>query len=335
MNINYYPILKWKKGEQEALKNIENVQNNFYPIIEIVDECLPLDFFTTLSTCYTAPVYFDIGRLDSECLDEFITYSITKNIPAYPVLYVDNFINNTLDYLPNIFSVKIPIPVDFEGPSFEEIIDILSSYQNYKINLILDAGEVLDSRTANSIFDSYYRTIFNNMNTLSSFENIIICLTSFPEQLNIESGEDMTYKRYDILIFKKLIEKFKSTKLNGKIQYSDYGVTKFTETELDFSKMRYGILPKVKYTTETQYIVKKGEKDRINNILTRSYIDIAKEIINSPYYYGEEFSYGDKCIYEKANVTNGKPGGATQWVTYCANHHLTVLMEQLSNLNDF
>ena len=334
MNISYYPIIKWKKGEQEALRNLNPTYKNFYPIIEIIDECSPQDFFAMLTMYYSAPIYFDTSRFDTDFLETYISYITEKNIQAYPVLSVDNFINNTFENLSSIISVKLPIPIDFEGPTLDEILNILSSDKKYKINLILDAGEVIESRIANSTFDLYNRILSAYIDILSKFENIIICLTSFPERLSIESGEDIAYKRYDVLIFKKIIEKYSNTILNGKIHYSDYGVTKFTETELDFSKMRYGILPKVKYTTEKLYIVKKGEKDRKNNIFTRSYIDIAKEIVNSAYYSGSNFSYGDQCIYNKANIPNAKPGNPQQWVTYCANHHFTLLMEQLSNLFD-
>lgn len=332
MSIVYYPILKWKKGEQEALKSLKN-QKNFYPIIEIFDEYSPAKFFAELKTYCNTPIYFDLNKFDIDCINDFVNYTALNNIPAYPIFYPDDLINNTL--LSSKFAVKIPIPVDFEGPTFEEILNILSSYPKHNINLILDAGEVIDSRTANITFDLYYRIISNNIDILCDFENITICLTSFPAQLNIDSGEDMAYKRFDFLIFQKLFEEFIDSALNDKIQYSDYGVTKFTDTELDFSKMRYGILPKIKYTTKTQYIVKKGEKDRRQNIFTRSYIDISKEIVNSPYFFGEQFSYGDKCIYEKSHLPNAKPGNAKQWVTYCTNHHLTVLMEQLSNLSGF
>lgn len=334
MNINYYPILKWKKGEQEALKKLSFDTNNFYPIIEIIDECEPSAFFSALSNCFKSPIYFDVSRLDPEYLESFISYCSSHHIEAYPILYINDFYNVSLPAKLSKFAVKVPIPVDFQGPSFTEILSMISAYSD-NINLILDAGEVLDSRTANSVYDFYYRTLHDNLISLCQFSALTVCLTSFPEQLSIDSGEDMSYKRYDILIFKKIKEQFKSTELFHKLHYSDYGVTKFTDTEIDFSRMKYGILPKVKYTTNTHYIVKKGEKDRINNIFTRSYIDIAREIVRSNYYLGESFSYGDKCIFEKADINNTKPGGATQWVTYCANHHLTVVMEQLSNQTGF
>lgn len=333
MSRGYYPILKWKKGEQEALRNLQVDQHDFYPVIEIVEECSPDSFFSALTNCYNGPIYFDVKKLDKERLEEYIKFVNLNELNAYPLLCVEDLdlLDNT-EYALDKFSIKIPVPVDFEGLPFREIINVLLSHRNRDINVVLDAGEVIDSRNANVVFDLYDRYISDNIEDLCVFENVTVCLTSFPTQPDIAAGEDMSYKRYDILIYKKLIEKFRKTLIDGKIQYSDYGVTKFTETELDFSKMRYGILPKVKYTTDTQYIVKKGQKDRINNIFTRSYIDIAKEIVNSSNFYGENFSYGDECIYEKANALDPKPGNSTQWVTYCTNHHLTVLMEQLSNL---
>lgn len=335
MSINYYPILKWKKGEQGALKNLNISSKNFFPILEVVEECSADDFFLSLSNCYSSPVYFDVNRLDSDCLTDFIECSHKNNISAFPVLYIDTLFQNPSLELPQTFAVKIPTPVDFEGPSFEEIIDFLSQYNNHTINLILDGGEVLTSRDSNNIYEAYYRSISNNLEKLSKFENIIVCLTSFPIQLTIESGEDISFKRYDILIFKKLLDTFKTSSLAKKIHYSDYGVTKFTGSEWDFSKMRYGVLPKVKYTTNTHYIVKKGERNHRYQTYTRSYIDICKELVQSSYFFSAEFSYGDKCIYDKATSISATPGNSQQWVTYCANHHLAVLMEQLSSLGDF
>lgn len=335
MSINYYPIIKWKKGEQEALRNFDLAYTNFYPIIEIVDECSPIVFFTDLSSCYSAPIYFDLSRFQSKYLYNFIVYAADNDIQAYPIFHIQNLLESADNVLPSKFSVKIPISVDFEDPTIIEILKRLSSYKNREISLILDAGEVIESRIEGITYKTYCKVISDNIEILSEFENIIICLTSFPERLSIESGKDKVYERYDILIFKKIIERYKDSELHGKIQYSDYGVTKFTKSEIDFSKMQYGILPKVKYTTGELYIVKKGAKDRIRNVFTRSYIDIAREIVNSPYFYGQNFSYGDQCIYNKATLPKSSPGNPQQWVTYCANHHFTLLMEQLSNLSDF
>ena len=86
MNISYYPIIKWKKGEQEALRNLKIANNNFYPIIEIIDECSPQDFFATLRIYYSDPIYFDTSRFDTDFLETYISY-ITKKIFRHTRFY--------------------------------------------------------------------------------------------------------------------------------------------------------------------------------------------------------------------------------------------------------
>ncbi|MGY0372309.1 beta family protein [Clostridium sp. JNZ J1-5] len=53
-------------------------------------------------------------------------------------------------------------------------------------------------------------------------------------------------------------------------------------------------------------------------------------IINSSFFYGKDFSYGDKLIHEKA-IEKNKPGGNKDWVTISTVHHITAILKQLSN----
>ena len=129
-------------------------------------------------------------------------------------------------------------------------------------------------------------------------------------------------------IYRYLLRHFKGHSVYHKLSYADYGVTKFTDHELDFSKMKNGILPKIKYTTFDSYIVLKGKKS------VRTYTDMSKEIIESDYYLGKDFSFGDLDIYKRGTKQSG-PGNNTQWVTINANHHISVVLEQLSNLDAF
>lgn len=332
-DISYYPILKWRKGEQCALKELTINTTNFIPIIEIVDEMTPDNFFCTLRECYNGPVYIDTLKCDDsrEILNSFIDYAVDNDIDVSPLLYPDDIFEFYEDFAKRVsnIAVKIPIPEDFEGISNDDIIShIFETNQDCLIDLILDAGEVITKNNVNNAF-SAYKTQLNKIDINSEIYNkIIICLTSFPEKLDVDAGETASFKRYDFKIFGKLMEIYNDEKL----AYSDYGVTKFTESEMDFSMMQYGVLPKIKYTTENVYYVLKGKKDHIRKVFTRSYIDMAQEIVNSNYYSGRDFSYGDAAIYEKATSHKPKPGGSTQWVTYCASHHLTFVMKQLSNL---
>lgn len=335
---HFFPILKWKKGEQCALQHF-NSDANFTPVIELVDECDPAMFFSSLAICHKGPVYFDTLRCDDDkrnLLIKFIDYCDSNQINAWPLIYV-NDIYNIIDKIAektSKFAVKLPIPEDFDGPSNEEVIDKLVVYPDKVIDLFLDAGVILGTRDANSAFANYKSTISTFSKELMQFHQLIICLTSFPEVINIDSGDSDQYTRFDIKIFQQLVSAYTGQDILTKFAYSDYGVTKFTDTELDFRMLRYGILPKVKYTTHDFYFVSKGKKDHASGIFTRSYHDIADEIIKAPFYFGKDFSFGDAAIFDKATNPSSTPGNATNWVEYCANHHIAVLIEQLSNLLD-
>lgn len=334
-NISYFPILKWKKGEQCALKELSIGGSVIFPVIELVDDIAPTFFFSTLKECFNGSVYIDTIRCDENrsLLYSLIDYATDNGIDARPVLYLDDVYEyyDELAIKSSNIAIKIPIPEDFDGESFDDIMEYINEHTyNCRVDLLLDAGEVISGKDASISFASYKTQLDKIDPNMNRIDKIVICLTSFPENLDVEAGGTVSFKRYDIRIFKKLNDLYPEYNLD----YSDYGVTKFTESELDFSRMKYGILPKIKYTTSDQYIILKGEKDRVRGITVRSNIDMAKEIVGSSYYSGKDFSYGDAAIYEKATVKNAKPGGSTQWVTYTANHHLSFVMKQLSSLGD-
>ncbi len=330
---SYYPILKWKKGEQIALKELAIGDSEFIPVLELVDDIAPASFFSTLKECFRGAIYIDTIRCDENriLLNSMIDYANSNGIDARPLLYPDDVYEfyDELAEKTSYLAFKISVPEDFDGISYDTIAEYITEHEyNCAIDIFLDAEEVLNNKDASVAFTSY-KSQLDKIDIDSEIINkVVICLTSFPEKLDMEAGGTVAYKRYDIKIFEKLNELYPKYEL----AYSDYGVTKFTESELDFSRMKFGILPKIKYTTNNEYIVLKGEKDRSRGLVVRSVIDMAREIVGSSYYSGKEFSYGDSAIYEKATLHNSKPGGSTQWVTYCSNHHLTFVMKQLSNL---
>ena len=52
-------------------------------------------------------------------------------------------------------------------------------------------------------------------------------------------------------------------------------------------------------------------------------------LINSGYYKGENFSFGDKKIMEISKGNKEDGGKGTTWVTISTNHHLTLVLKQL------
>lgn len=335
---HYYPILKWKKGEQAALKNFTDDQP-FIPVIELVDKCDPAVFFNKLKACRQGPIFFDTVHCDDDkrtLLFEFIDYCRKKQINAWPLIYVNDVFTILKDIATKThdFAVKLPVPEEFGGPTNKDVLDTLDKYNiaDTRISLFFDAGVIVNSRDANHAFADYRSILTSFTKELMGFQKVIICLTSFPETISIVSGANCQYNRFDIKIFTQLLNILAGNDIVAKLGYADYGVTKFTDSEIDFKLLKYGILPKVKYTTHDFYFVSKGKKDRTRGIYIVSYKDIANQIVNSSFYFGKDFSFGDSSIYEKATITTGKTGGPTNWVSYCANHHIAVLIEQLSTL---
>ncbi|QEK13740.1 hypothetical protein FQB35_15555 (plasmid) [Crassaminicella thermophila] len=162
-------------------------------------------------------------------------------------------------------AVRIPIPEDIDGPSYTNIFETIKDFKrgnNILIDVILDLNIITEKNEANRQFRELKYILEEFFIPETFYESIIISSTSFPENLSsISAGEKAVFNRYDIKLFNKILEMPMFKNLKNKLIYSDYGVTKFTDTELDFSKMRYGPLPKVKYTTMDQYIVLKGKRN--------------------------------------------------------------------------
>ena len=198
------------------------------------------------------------------------------------------------------------------------------------LDVMPDLSVIANKREAQLLYSALEVLINQHLATNPIFDRIILAMTCFPENLSsISSGESKFFERYELKLLQKILHELNDIK--SKLIFSDYGVTKFTDTDLDYSKMRYGPLPKIRYTTPDHYWVLKGAKNRVTGEWIRSRQEMADEILKSKYYRGEHFSFGDCEIKERALGKKG-PGSNTNWVTIDTNHHITVVIEELSSL---
>ncbi len=329
MPAKFFPIIKWKTGEKNALSQLIYNMPDIMPVIQIIDGTDPAEFFRQLNNVFPHPVYIDTSVHDEDdincsILSNYIQFAQRNNIPAYPILDYQS-IHNIPIGTTNV-AVYLPVPSDI-GIDITTIMQMINSHTNgMKVDIFLNAGVILE-QNVNLIYFAYKTMLSELIPLCQHINNFVICLTSFPESIScVQSGQTAAFQRFDISIFRDIRKMYNQIK--EKINYSDYGVTKYTESELDFSRMGHAILPKVRYTTDSLYFVMKGaNKPKI------TYVDLAKELVSTQYYqqYGHAFCYGDREIYLKAQGDNGI-GNNTNWVTYCCNHHLSVVLTQLSML---
>lgn len=337
--VRYYPVCKWKKGEQEALKRLSpDKQLAIQPIVEIVEEVTPEEFLQTLAGI-NCPIYLDTDNIEEdekEILISILRAARQTSKDVYAVLSYPFTLNDVLekDLFCNCL-VKVPLFLD-EGESEPSIKTMISAFAKKGIEdygIILDIGTT-DKQAHLKILQQGILSFEENFQKfIKTSKALIICTSSFPESLAaLQSGETRMYPRHDFKLFKQHMKSIDET-LTEKIAYSDFGVSRFTDSEIDFSILKNPPLPKVKYTTEEMYYVVKGKR----NSRTRQYIlgpkDMAKKIVDSDFFYGKDYSYGDSEIYKKS-LPDNKQGNNTNWVTYCANHHITVLIDQVSSLFD-
>lgn len=346
-NIKYYPILKWKAGEKRALQALTPETSHISPIIEIVDyQDINNILKSFLDLKNIKRFYIDTSYIEEEECNykkEIIKQASSIYVNLFPIFTYDEFFTHAESFLNfcSDFLVKIPVPQDFDREDYDTIFERLKVWEgknNASLSILLDAGLIVDKVNANRQFSELKSILSNNLNH-NKFEKIIVCLTSFPEDISkIQAGGVEYYYRYDIRIFEKLLESIDDD-LKTRLCFSDYGVTKYTETELDFSKLRHSPLPKVRYTTNENYWVLKGKRDSITKKMEINYQIMAQTIVNSNNFYGKDYSFGDLEIFERAQghkINNPEekvgPGNNTNWVTIAANHHITVVTKELSNL---
>lgn len=339
----YVPILKWKQGEQIALKKTKSTHaNKIVPLIEIVDDEQVDVILNQYNLSWNRIAYVDTIVCDDDertFLLNLIKASAKNDTPLYPVIYYFDFeeVVNELIESTNRVALRILMPGNLDDPEPEEIIDDCRKWAKDKdidIDIILDLGSLKGEKAAKMQYKSARDLIKGCLLDNKFWNNIIIASTSFPENLgSLESLMEIKVARYDYMVWKKLYLYEDFNNIQNNLIFSDYGVSKYTDSEIDFSKLKNGILPKARYTLKDVYWIIKGGRNKITKKMIKGYKEIAEQISSSPFYYGKDFSFGDEDIYDRSNGLNNKKGGGNrEWVIIGANHHIAVVVEQLSSL---
>lgn len=301
----YAPILKWKKGEVKALENLTlKDKDKISPIIHFVEE-------------HNESVFLEeIKNIFGNRNEIFISHSNYKK--EFPKNIVPIFECNNYQYY---FGKKAII---IRESDIEKIV--LNDRETSDLYIILDVFKLYEENAIG--YKKYLVNMFikNNINLLKNdrVKGIIICSTSFPNTeisntLSTNTVEE--YPKFEISLFSKILNE--NSSLRNKLIFSDYGTTRFTNDIPEGGNFFFSnAADKIKYSTWNKYIFMKGKKD------VKNYIELAKELIKHPDFLKNFDSYGNKEIEAKATGNNGV-GNHMNWVTYCCNHHIVLVLRQL------
>ena len=355
---NYYvPILKWKRGEQKALENLTNESlENLMPLLEIP----PIDF----DWVNNAPKKTIDAHIKNIPNTIFNSIGITNCfIDAFPIeeedLLIDgthsikNLIENSLNLGCNVIPVTginrtneynlaikelldnntiDKICIRLEESTFNDINSIINSILATfnitpdKCHIVIDLKEI--KNTSISTYQLLLPIIINNLINLDDWLSITLASTNFPVNLGeVQKNSSKLLPRNEYVLWENLHSK---CNLNRTLQFGDYCIANPEYTEID--PRHISMSGNIRYTVNNNFLIYKGINARTNGF--SQMLEICQYLLNSGYYSGEDFSWGDKYIYDCANG-DASTGNAETWRRVGTNHHIEFVVDQLLQKNYF
>lgn len=357
----YVPILKWKRGERTALENITStIKSNITPLIEIqpvpfdhklgdfsksLDEHLgevgqqvkdswgqPTPVFVDLNTLYNNEDFTEdtlqSGKHFVESVIDDIESNGTPAIPVTGILRYKEFhqaIKDTNNKYNNGICIRLEEADLSDIPELRKNIDnLINSLQikKDKVDIVLDYKQIIPQQEQTHL-NNIILTIAR-LPHLLHWRTLTLASTAYPSNLrSIPTNSNGSLPRTEWNVYKVL----RNSGLARLPAFSDYNISipNFINVDPRVINMAAGI----KYTAGNEFLIFRGMG--IKNKGFGQMVQICQNVINHPYYLGINFSVGDKYIYDCANSLCST-GNAERWVNVAVNHHLTLVVQDLSNL---
>lgn len=353
----YVPILKWKRGEQKAIEHLDSsIKDKLLPLIEIppidfdwnngvpkktIDQHIATIPDTIASSFGSNEVFVDILNIDEEdmlsdgthSIEYIVNTSINLNVNIIPVVgsnrsteYITAIQNLLASNTINKLCIRIETS-DFNtiNPMLNSMLDLYSVSRN-QCHLIIDLKEI-----TSAIMPSYEMlvpVIVNNIINLSDWLSITLSSTAFPKTLEqVQKNSFRLLPRYEFRLWNNLIN---SSQLSCDLQFGDYCIANPEYSDIDPRFM--GMSGNIRYTISDNFLVYKGVNAKTNGFSQMT--SMCRQLIASPHYSGQSFSWGDEYIYNCANNI-ASTGNAETWRRVGTNHHIVFIVDQLSNLSYF
>jgi hypothetical protein len=359
---HYHPILKWKSAEKKALLALTaEVKKNITPLIQFVMPKLSLKeakgksdtekYELTITKFQerlkeipseikeywgSNPISFDISLLyTTELKIEAIKYLLEKeaevNLHVVPVIHL----GEELNILEAVKNSKHGLSLRLVCSDLEDIENL-----NIKITKLLtfveltekDIDLLVDIKDLPESSDNFskYINICRRLPNLLKWRTFTFASGAFHEDMSqCKLDEENLIPRKD---WNSWAEVTKDESFPRKPCFADYTIQYPIYKE---SAQFFASTASVKYSLDNAWYVLKGKKQKFEDYLAH-----AKVLDGDPRFMGKDFSAGDKFIKEKAdhfekymkNKELKGTGNTEAWLSVGINHHLTLVVHQLSKL---
>lgn len=343
----YYPLLRTKKGEINALATLPATAAAYLrPILQVPppdrDEdgalvapsaeyitrvantlqavLAPSSFFT----CYLDP---SLAGLSTPLLSDLL-FSISAAGGAFRPVYTLTGSGAYARLYRQFFDAPDQAVIRIRRQEItlslaDEVEAALKAYSldARQVFILLDMGNISGPDFSAGFFELALKGTIIELISLG-LTSIILASCALPESLEaIPKWEPKQYARREIELFRRMK---KATRQH--LLFGDY-CTGAVIGEPSISRMG---APKVRYTLPECYEIVKGQMvGRTPNTMSEQYHRISQYIVQLPDYPGPTFSWGDNFIYEASKGGMQSRGNAATWVSVSTSHHLALVVSML------
>ncbi len=344
----YVPVLKWKAGEQTALRNLTpDVKQAIFPLLEVVDVSVRTGGGATKSLrehlnhaasqmekCWgtSAPLLLDTHLLSpgrdvegASALAYVVEQAHALNVAAVPVVSTDC----TPDDLRAVagaaagLGVAVRAPIgNVVKPSFPSVLMRTLKTLGVspgQVDFVLDVREVgEDNREAMAVA---VEAALTRLPATSEWRSLTVAAAAFPVNLTgMKPGLHML-PRADWTMWTSL------SGLPRQPDFGDYAIAHPDLPNLDMRKVK--VSASIRYTAPDSFVVARGRvvtDDRHGGYA--QFITLSGDLVNHRAFAGPSFSWGDDYIVTCAD--GGPSGNLTTWRQVGTNHHITMVVKQLA-----
>lgn len=359
MNIglqHYVPCLRWKQGEYQALFRLSpNIKGALVPLIEVSE--IGYDFETRMENKTidehlsafpkrvkdkwgTRPCLVDMHLIEaSQRMDNgehpftFVFNDLRlKGVAAIPVVRLeqDSACQDAIESIVAQDKIGLCFRINVENAAKANImLSLKTLLQRYNqevetCDFILDLGapnfEPIEG------FVEVLGAIITDLPHREEWRSFSIIGTAFPSSMaEVERGLSIK-PRNEWKLYKYLVNRLQALDIRIPT-FGDYAINHPDLLPLDFRIVKPSA--SVRYTIDDNWLIAKGSNVREYGM--GQYRELCKSVINSQYYFGQNYSMGDRYIYDCAQGT-ASTGNLSTWRWVGTNHHLTKVVHDVANL---
>jgi hypothetical protein len=319
--IEYSPFLKFKFGELNALSKL--FLEDRKKIVPLLD--LPRDDSYTESKLITK-IDNSVKKMKGNIESDFTFYIDNYEIPDTITIHGSDNYHYLIESFKNYNIIPIAgfdrsvmhnsISINFANNNSKKIalrithdyFDTFIAYEKdlYSIlnklktdvscTILLDCNYIDDINIEN--MENKLFLVMENINKIKRFDKIVISGSSIPTSIanKVMTNTNLFINRNEVFLFKKIHTLYPKTTLI----FGDYTVISpgYSEINVVPELMLNVMTSKIIYSLLDSHYVSRGQV--IKTYGFKQYFLQAKNIIKEPFFRGEDYSWGDNYLYNKA-----------------------------------